>query len=137
MYDTIWNIIQSGDYDLPDVTRKIDVLWVEGKINDDQRADLLEQVTEHADPERERPDWAEMVERLAERVTALEARLDAGEGEIPGSDKIPAWRPWDGLSALYAKGDKVTHGGKTWVSLVDNNCWEPGIIGTELVWREV
>lgn len=27
--------------------------------------------------------------------------------------------------------------GKTWVSLVDNNCWEPGIIGTELVWREV
>lgn len=43
----------------------------------------------------------------------------------------------DELTALYAKGDKVTHGGKTWVSLVDNNCWEPGIIGTELVWREV
>ena len=46
--------------------------------------------TEHADPERERPDWAEMVERLAERVTALEARLDAGEGEIPGSKLV--WR---------------------------------------------
>ena len=137
MYDTLWNIIQSGDYDLPDITRKIDIFYAEGKISDDQRADLLEQVTEHADPERERPDWAEMVERLAERVTALEARLDAGEGEIPDSDKIPAWRPWDGLSALYAKGDKVAHNGKTWVSLVDNNCWEPGIIGTELVWREV
>lgn len=137
MYDTLWSIIQSGDYDLPDVTRKIDVLWAEGKINDDQRADLLEQVTEHADPERERPDWAEMVERLAERVTALEARLDAGEGKAPDPDEIPAWRPWDGLSALYAKGDKVAHNGKTWLSLVDNNCWEPGIIGTELVWREV
>lgn len=43
----------------------------------------------------------------------------------------------DGLSALYAKGDKVAHNGKMWVSLVDNNVWEPGIIGTELVWREV
>ena len=137
MYDTLWNIIQSGDYNLPDVTRKIDIFYAEGKINDDQRADLMAQAVEHAGPERERPDWAEMVERLAERVTALEARLDAGDGEIPDSDKIPAWRPWDGLSALYAKGAKVAHNGKTWVSLVDNNCWEPGIIGTELVWRGV
>ena len=78
MYDTLWNIIQSGDYDLPGMTRKIDVFYAEGKINDDQRADLMAQAVEHADPERERPDWAEMVERLAERVTALEARLDAG-----------------------------------------------------------
>ena len=77
------------------------------------------------------------VQTLKARVKALEARLDAGEGKAPDPDEIPAWRPWDGLSALYAKGNKVTHGGKTWVSLVDNNCWEPGIIGTKLVWREV
>ena len=35
MYDTLWNIIQSGDYDLPDITRKIDIFYAEGKINDD------------------------------------------------------------------------------------------------------
>lgn len=33
----------------------------------------------------------------------------------------------------YAKGDKVTHNGKTWVSTVDNNVWEPGAYG----WEEV
>ena len=129
MYDTLWNIIQSGDYDLPDVTRKIDIFYAEGKINDDQRADLMAQAVEHADPERERPDWAEMVERLAERVTALEARLDAGEGEIPDSAKIPAWRPWDGLSALYAKGDKVSHNDKHWINDIDANVYEPGVYG--------
>lgn len=37
----------------------------------------------------------------------------------------------------YAKGDKVTHIGKTWESLVDNNVWEPGVIGTESLWKEV
>ena len=37
----------------------------------------------------------------------------------------------------YAKGDKVTHNGKTWESLVDNNVWEPGAIGTESLWKEV
>ena len=37
----------------------------------------------------------------------------------------------------YAKGDKVTHNGKTWESLVDNNVWEPGAVGTENLWKEV
>ena len=37
----------------------------------------------------------------------------------------------------YAKGDKVTHNGKTWESLVDNNVWEPGTVGTENLWKEV
>lgn len=37
----------------------------------------------------------------------------------------------------YAKGDKVTHIGKTWESLVDNNVWEPGAAGTENLWKEV
>lgn len=37
----------------------------------------------------------------------------------------------------YAKGDKVTHNEKTWESLVDNNVWEPGAIGTENLWKEV
>lgn len=29
----------------------------------------------------------------------------------------------------YAKGEKVNHNGKTWVSDVDNNVWEPGVYG--------
>ena len=32
----------------------------------------------------------------------------------------------------YMKGDKVTHGGKTWVSAIDNNVWEPGVYGWEV-----
>lgn len=37
----------------------------------------------------------------------------------------------------YMKGDKVSHNGKTWESLVDNNVWEPGAVGTETLWKEV
>lgn len=33
----------------------------------------------------------------------------------------------------YMRGDKVTHNGKTWVSDVDNNVWEPGVYG----WVEI
>ena len=47
--------------------------------------------------------------------------------------------PWEqpGSTNPYMNGDKVTHNGKTWESLVDNNVWEPGAVGTESLWKEV
>ena len=55
---------------------------------------------------------------------------------IPDANVIPEWEQPDSTNP-YAKGDKVTHNGKTWESLVDNNVWEPGATGTENLWKEV
>lgn len=52
------------------------------------------------------------------------------------SGEILPWVQPDSTNP-YAKGDKVTHNGKTWESLVDNNVWEPGVTGTESLWKEV
>ena len=51
---------------------------------------------------------------------------------IPDPAVIPAWEQPDSTNP-YMTGDKVTHNGKTWVSDVDNNVWEPGAYG----WSEV
>lgn len=47
--------------------------------------------------------------------------------------------PWEQPDSTnpYMKGDKVTHNEKTYESLVDNNVWEPGAVGTETLWAEV
>lgn len=37
----------------------------------------------------------------------------------------------------YMTGDRVTHNGETWESLIDNNVWEPGAQGTEALWQKV
>lgn len=55
---------------------------------------------------------------------------------IPDPGVIPAWEQPDSTNP-YMTGDKVTHNGKTWESLVDNNVWEPGATGTETIWTEV
>ena len=55
---------------------------------------------------------------------------------IPDEDVIPEWVQPDSTNG-YAKGDKVVHNGKVWESLVDNNVWEPGAVGTEALWAEV
>ena len=51
---------------------------------------------------------------------------------IPDENIILEWEQPDSTNP-YMKGDKVTHNGKTWESLVDNNVWEPGEYG----WTEV
>lgn len=51
---------------------------------------------------------------------------------IPDPETIPEWIQPESTNP-YMKGDKVTHNGKTWVSNIDNNVWEPGIYG----WDEV
>lgn len=47
---------------------------------------------------------------------------------IPDPDVIPEWEQPDSTNP-YMAGDKVAHNGKTWVSAVDNNVWEPGVYG--------
>ena len=47
---------------------------------------------------------------------------------IPDENVVPEWEQPDSTNP-YSAGDKVTHNGKTWVSDVDNNVWEPGVYG--------
>ena len=47
---------------------------------------------------------------------------------IPDSNVVPEWEQPESTNP-YSKGDKVTHNGKTWVSDVDGNVWEPGVYG--------
>lgn len=51
---------------------------------------------------------------------------------IPDAAIISEWVQPESTNP-YAKGNKVTHNGKTWVSDYDNNVWEPGVFG----WSEV
>lgn len=55
---------------------------------------------------------------------------------IPDPSVVPEWEQPDSTNP-YMKGDKVKHNGKTWVSLIDNNVWEPGVTGTAALWQVV
>ena len=47
---------------------------------------------------------------------------------IPDENVVPEWEQPDSTNP-YSAGDMVTHNGKTWVSEIDNNVWEPGVYG--------
>lgn len=51
---------------------------------------------------------------------------------IPDANVIPEWEQPDSTNP-YMIGDKVSHNGKIWISIVDNNVWEPAYYG----WQEI
>lgn len=51
---------------------------------------------------------------------------------IPDVNVIPEWEQPDSTNP-YMIGDKVVHNGNTWTSTVDNNVWEPGVYGWDIV----
>ena len=56
-----------------------------------------------------------------------------GIGAVISIDEYPEWVQPTGAHDAYNIGDKVTHNGKTWVSDVDNNVWEPGVYGWKCI----
>lgn len=45
------------------------------------------------------------------------------------TEEWPEWKQPIGAQDAYAKGDKVSHNDKHWISDVDANVWEPSVYG--------
>ena len=145
MYDIIKNIIENGIFRVSDLTNKIDTLWAESKLSDDERSLLVQMMTDHLNPNSEAPELKEMYERLEARVATQEEEVKKLKGEEPGGGEegtvtVPAWEPWDGISDKYKYGAVVTHNGKYFLDVLQGmqNTWEPESAGVdERYWKEI
>lgn len=136
MYDIIKNVITSGRYELMDMLAKIDTIWLQGDITDDQRAELVTLAQEHADPENSYAPLQRQItalfENLAELAAAVKANTDAitvlqgGEVIPPEVDEWPPYKQPTGAHDAYHNGDKVTFNGKRYI------CTAPD--GVAVVW---
>lgn len=158
MYEIFKNVINSKEYSLEDILKKIDAKWVQSEITDEQRDELITLAQANADPSHSNAPLQKQIEELSkkhitleETVTALSATVqkiketvESGgtvvpEPEPPVTEECPAWEPYNGIPPVkYQKGSKVTHNGKKWESMVDNNVWEPGAFGVgDTIWKEI
>ena len=42
MYDIIKNVITSGSYELTDILKKIDTIWLQSTLTEEQRTEFIE-----------------------------------------------------------------------------------------------
>lgn len=134
MYNSVLIVIQSGEYNLSDLTKKIDTLWLKSYLTDDERDSLTKLAIEKASPDAGLPSFSERMASLEKRVSKLEGNLSSGGDS--GSSDWPEWVQPTGAHDAYAKGSQVTHRGEKYVSQIDANVWEPGVFGSESLWAK-
>ena len=142
MYSIIKSTIEREQYDLSDLLAKINTLWVQSTITDEQRIELVSSAQAHAHAENSYASVQKQIDALAaalaeltERVTAIEKGAPHEPPEEP--DEWPEWTMWNGVPPIrWQNGSKCTHNGQKYISRVDNNICEPGALGVlSTIWE--
>ncbi len=131
MYEIVKNVINAKNYELTDVLTKIDTLWVQGRLTEEQRTELTALARQNADPAASYAPLQEQINALADRLDALIARVDALETddtqpEEPAEEWLEYVQP-TGAHDAYHNGDKVTWNGQHYTCIAPE--------GTACVWN--
>lgn len=124
MYNIIKTVIETGNFELTDIIRKIDTAWFEGKITDEEKAELVEMAQGKANPQHSMDLYAKVVD-LDKRVKILEAQKSSEAEE--GTDENVEYPPHV-VGKWYYNGDKCSENGKnfTCTAPVGQVCtWSP------------
>lgn len=118
MYDTIKNIINNGNYELNDILNKINVMWLQSKITEEQKEELTELARENANISNE-IDIVAKLQEFDERIKALE-----NQETTPQPEEYPEYV----TGKWYYKDDKITFNGKKYVCIAPQGqvcTWSP------------
>lgn len=141
MYEVIKNAINNTDFELKATIEKIDTLWIENKITEEQRKELIELAREKANPENSYAPLQEQIDsiyteidRIKNRIDILEGKEEPTEPEEP-ADEYPEYIQPTGAHNAYNIGDKITYNNKKYVCKINGCVWNPDVYPQG--WEEV
>ena len=107
MYEIIKNVIQSGRYELTDMLTKIDTLWVQSSLTDDERTELIALALEGADVSQS----VDVLAKLSDLDKRLKVLENAGTTDPEPGEEYPEYIP----GKWYYKDDKCTYKGSKYI----------------------
>lgn len=132
MYEIIKNVIESKDYELRDMLYKINKMYIESNITEEQKTELDELARNNANAENSYAPIQEQIENINARIDNLEARVEKLEGT---EDEYPEYIQPTGAHDAYNTGDKITFNEKKYICKMNGCVWNPDIYpeGWELI----
>lgn len=121
MYGIAKKVIESKKYDLSDILKKIDTLWVRGSITDEQKEELVSMARSNAEVQNSL-DVMAMLDDLEERVRILEAKINSDS--TGSTESVAEYK----ANKKYKNGDKVLFEGKVYICIAPDKekCpWSP------------
>lgn len=108
MYGIVKNVLNGGGYDLTNILKKIDSLWIQDKLTDEQHAELTELARNGADIKYS-VDVLTKLEEIDKRLTVLENL--GGDTSSGDTEEYPEYV----AGKWYYNGDKCSFEGRNFV----------------------
>ena len=125
MYEIFKNILNGKDYELVDILNKIDEYYIKSKLSKEEKEELEDEARQNAIPKNSYADLQTQIDKLADRVTALENKQESTGSEEPTEDEYPEYVQPTGAHDAYKIGDKITYNGKKYECIYDGCVWTP------------
>lgn len=128
MYEIIKTVIESKRYELADMLEKIDTMWLQNKITEEQKIELVDLARENAKPENSYSDLQKQIEQAFSEIAALKVRVDKLDGTEPDPEEYPEYVQPTGSHDAYHKDDKVTYKDKKYICIAPEDVavvWDP------------
>ena len=144
MFEIVKNVILSKNYKLEDILNKIDTIWLQSKVTDDEKLELIDMARENALAENSYKPLQEQLDKAFKMIDELKETVEAnaiGQSELknaveklggkvestqtPAKEKYPEYVKPSGAHDAYNEGDGMTYNGTKYESLINNNVWTP------------
>ena len=138
MYEIIKNVIENKDYELVDMLYKINKMYIEAEITEEQKEELDNLARANANAENSYAPLQKQIDKIYEKLDNIETRINKLEGiEEPSepTEEYPEFVQPQGAHDAYNIGDKVTYNGKKYTCKMNNCVWTPDAYPSG--WEEV
>lgn len=139
MFNLIKEVINSKDYKLEDMLYKINKMYIEEFITEQEKTELDNLARENADPVNSYAPILEQIDNLYIKISDLENRVNAlekvGDTEETETEEYKEFVQPTGAHDCYNMGDKIFYNGKKYICKIDGCVWSPDAYPS--AWEEV
>lgn len=135
MYEIIKNVIKTGRYELVDLLSKIDTIWLQGDMTDEQRMELISLARENAIPANSYATLQKQIDGIYTNLAEMAQRITVLEGGTVTPEEWPEYIQPASAHDAYHVGDKVTYQDKHYICKMDGCVWPPDVYPAG--WEEV
>lgn len=138
MYKIIKDVIESKNYELEDILYKINKMWVESAITEEEKTELDNLARQNANVENSYAPIQEQINQIFFILDSIDNRikkLEEIEEPTEPTEEYPEYKQPTGAHDSYKNGDKITYKGKKYICKMDNCVWSPEVYPQ--AWKEV
>lgn len=155
MYEIIKNVINTKSYELVDMLYKINKMYIEAEITEEQKEELDNLARTNANAENSYAPMQEQIDKAFKEIDLLKSTVEANAvgmsalkdaveklgGKVEATtepvqeDEYPEFVQPQGAHDAYNTGDKITYNGKKYVCQINGCVWAPDVYPQG--WQEV